>query len=109
MHRFSSAQTGKTLMSAAHPRSCRAYATVAILNRGTEAFGTLAEIMKNVSQQRTMKSNWPASISPRRRGVRGYLEPDAEVVSRRRSDSGFDRQGGKNWGVADAAGVSMSI
>ena len=53
------AELGKTLMVTSHilPELSRICDQVAILNRGQlQAFGTLAEIMRNVSQQRTDRS-----------------------------------------------------
>ncbi|MGI6418712.1 MAG: ABC transporter ATP-binding protein [Thermoguttaceae bacterium] len=79
------AELGKTLIVSSHilPELSRVCDLIAILNRGRlEAFGTLAEIMKNVSQQRTMEIQLAGCehLAAAAEIVRGYLEPDAEVV-----------------------------
>ena len=79
------AELGKTLIVSSHilAELSRVCDLIAILNRGRlEAFGTLAEIMKNVSQQRTMEVQLVGRehLATAAEIVRGYLEPGAEVV-----------------------------
>jgi len=78
------AELGKTLMVTSHilPELARICDRVAILNRGRlEAIGTLAEIMRSVSEQRTIEVQLAESTGVSRAAeiVREHIEADAEI------------------------------
>jgi len=78
------AELGKTLLVTSHilPELARICDRVAILNRGRlEAFGTLAEIMRSVSEQRTIEVLLAEStrVDQAAEVIRAHIEPDAEV------------------------------
>ena len=78
------AALGKTLIVSSHilPELSRICDVVAILNHGKlEAYGTLNDIMRNVSQKLSMEIQLEGDEGLARASqlVREYLEPDAEV------------------------------
>ena len=78
------AELGKTLLVTSHilPELARICDRVAILNRGRlEAFGTLAEIMRSVSEQRTIEVLLAEStrVDQAAEVIRAHIEPDAEI------------------------------
>ncbi len=78
------AELGKTLIVSSHilPELSRICNRVAILNRGRlRAFGTLAEIMRSISQQRTVEVQLSGSELLERATaiVREHVESDAEI------------------------------
>ncbi len=82
------ASLGKTLIVTSHilPELARICDVVAILNRGRlEAFGTLTEIMRSVSQKRTIEIQLEHEdgVELAARLVRESIEPDAEVSESR--------------------------
>jgi len=79
------ARQGKTLMVTSHilPELTRICDRVAIMTHGTlRAFGTVAEIGRQVSQQRTMESQLVSADQVSEAGniIRQAIEPGAEVV-----------------------------
>lgn len=79
------AEIGKTLIVTSHilPELSRICDVVAILNRGKlEAYGTLDEIMRSVSQQRTIEIQLAGEGGLDRAAnvVREFVEPEAEVT-----------------------------
>jgi ABC-2 type transport system ATP-binding protein len=82
------AELGKTLIVTSHilPELSRICDVVAILNRGRlEAYGTLQDIMRSVSQKRTIEVQLEGEDGVERaaRLVRESIEPDAEVSESR--------------------------
>ncbi len=78
------AELGKTLIVTSHilPELSRICDVVAILDRGKlEAYGTLDEIMRSVSQKRTIEVQLAGEDGLDRavNVVREYIEPDAEI------------------------------
>ena len=78
------AQLGKTLLVTSHilPELSRICDRVAILNRGRlEAIGTLTEIMRSVSERRTIEVQLAGSARLDRAAeiVREHIETDAEI------------------------------
>ena len=78
------AELGKTLIVSSHilPELSRICSVVAILNRGKlEAFGSLDDIMRSVSQERTIEVQLESETGLDRAAkvVRTFVEPDAEV------------------------------
>jgi len=79
------AELGKTLLVTSHilPELARICDRVAILNQGRlEAFGTLAEIMRSVSKQRTVEVLLAEStrVDQAAEVIRAHIEPDAELA-----------------------------
>ncbi len=78
------AELGKTLIVTSHilPELSRICNRVAILNRGRlQVFGTLAEIMRSVSQQRTVEVQLSGNERLERATeiIRSHVEPEAEI------------------------------
>ena len=78
-------ELGKTLIVTSHilPELARICDQIAILNRGKlEAFGTLAEITRSISEQRTVEVQLANNegLSRVSEIVRDQLEPDAEIT-----------------------------
>lgn len=76
---------GKTLLVTSHilPELSRICDRIAILTHGKmRAFGTVAEIGRQVSQRRTMEAHLVSAdqVSAAARTIREIIEPDAEVV-----------------------------
>ncbi len=79
------AELGKTLIVTSHilPELSRICNRVAILNRGRlQAYGTLGEIMRSVSQQRTVEVQLGGHelLDRATEIVREHVEPDAEIL-----------------------------
>ncbi|NLS95976.1 MAG: ABC transporter ATP-binding protein [Planctomycetaceae bacterium] len=79
------AELGKTLIVTSHilPELSRICDVVAILNRGKlEAFGTLNDIMRKVSQKRTLEVQLGSGDGLERVAgmVREFVEPEAEIT-----------------------------
>jgi ABC-2 type transport system ATP-binding protein len=78
-------ELGKTLIVTSHilPELARICDQIAIVNRGKlEAFGTLAEITRSISEQRTVEVQLANNegLSRVSEIVRDQLEPDAEIT-----------------------------
>ena len=79
------AKQGKTLLVTSHilPELTRICDRVAIVTHGKlRAFGTVEEIGRQVSQQRTIESHLVSAsqVTEAAKIIRGAIEPDAEVV-----------------------------